>query len=165
MRITSQLAAGTRVELWLPVAGAERIAAVRPERPRTIVEMRSCRVLVVDDDPIVLSGTAAMLEDLGHVPTEVASGYAALEALRSARGFDLVIADHAMPGMTGTELAGHIRRGWPKLPIVIATGFAELPGDSDLVLPRLSKPYRQQDLAEMVAELIGEGQLSHGPAD
>ena len=67
-----------------------------------------------------------------------------------------MITDHAMPGMTGTELAARIRRRWPELPIVIATGYAEVPGESDLGLPRLSKPYRQQELAEMLAQLIGE---------
>ena len=62
-----------------------------------------------------------------------------------------------MPGMTGTELAKHIRRNWPELPVVIATGYAELPGESESGLPRLSKPYRQQDLAALVTRdsLIG----------
>jgi len=113
-------------------------------------------VLVVDDDPIVAAGTAAMLEDLGHVATEVASGDAALQLLGTETAIDLVITDHAMPGMTGTELAKRIRRRWPELPIVIATGYADVPGESDLGLPRLSKPYRQQELAEMLAQLIGE---------
>ena len=57
-----------------------------------------------------LAGTVAMLEDLGHVATDVASGDAALQVLQSADDFDLVITDHAMPGMTGTELASRIRR-------------------------------------------------------
>ena len=51
-----------------------------------------------------------MLEGLGHVATEARSGDAALELLQSAADIDLVITDHAMPGMTGTELATHIRR-------------------------------------------------------
>jgi FixJ family two-component response regulator len=61
-----------------------------------------------------------------------------------------------MPGMTGTELATCIRRRWPALPIVIATGYADVPVESDLGLPRLLKPYRQQELAEVLAQLIGE---------
>ena len=125
-----------------------------PAAPPPIREVRSCRVLVVDDDPIVATGTVAMLEDLGHVATEVPSGEAALQLLCSDTVIDLVITDHAMPGMTGTELAARIRRSWPELPIVIASGYAELPGDGDLGLPRLSKPYRQQDLAALVASLI-----------
>jgi signal transduction histidine kinase len=162
MRITSQLGAGTTVELWLPVSQVERAATAPPPsrlslpHPPSIEDGRSCRVLVVDDDPVVATGTVAMLEDLGHVATEVASGEAAWQLLCSDEVIDLVITDHAMPGMTGTELAARIRQSWPELPIVIATGYAELPGDGGLGLPRLSKPYRQQDLAVLVARLVRE---------
>jgi signal transduction histidine kinase len=162
MRITSQPGLGTRVELWLPVCDekpVQRPAVV----PLDVVEIRACRVLVVDDDPIVAAGTAAMLEDLGHVATEVASGDAALQLLGTEAAIDLVITDHAMPGMTGAELATRIRRRWPALPIVIATGYADLPAESDLGLPRLSKPYRQQELAEVLAQLIGDREQSPEP--
>jgi signal transduction histidine kinase len=156
MRITSQIGVGTRIELWLPVCADTPVGRAPLPLPVPIEEVRACRILVVDDDPIVASGTAAMLEDLGHIATEVSSGDAALQLLSSETAVDLVITDHAMPGMTGTELAACIRRRWPELPIVIATGYAEIPGESDLSLPRLSKPYRQQELAKMLAQLIGE---------
>ena len=155
MRITSQLGAGTTVELWLPVSEAEQAERPRPAAPTLVENSRCCRVLVVDDDPIVLAGTAAMLEDLGHIATEVESAESALQVLRSEANIDLVLTDHAMPGMTGTELAKLIRRNWPELPVVIATGYAELPGELDSGVPRLSKPYRQQDLAALVTRLIG----------
>src|SRR5437764_603781 len=128
----------------------------RPVSPQRVQESRCCRVLVIDDDPIVLAGTAAMLEDLGHTATEVDSAEQGLKILQSDASIDLVITDHAMPGMTGTELAKRIRRKWPELPVIIATGYAELPGELDPSVPRLSKPYRQQDLAAVVAQLIGE---------
>ena len=156
MRITSQQSGGTTVELWLPVAEAEAIERPRPVAPQRVQESRCCRVLVIDDDPIVLAGTAAMLEDLGHTATEVDSAEQGLKILQSDASIDLVITDHAMPGMTGTELAKRIRRKWPELPVIIATGYAELPGELDPSVPRLSKPYRQQDLAAVVAQLVGE---------
>ena len=156
MRITSQQSGGTTVELWLPVAEAEAIERPRPVAPQRVQESRCCRVLVIDDDPIVLAGTAAMLEDLGHTATEVDSAEQGLKILQSDASIDLVITDHAMPGMTGTELAKRIRGKWPELPVIIATGYAELPGELDPGVPRLSKPYRQQDLAAVVAQLIGE---------
>jgi signal transduction histidine kinase/ActR/RegA family two-component response regulator len=156
MRINSHQGAGTTVELWLPVAKAEAVERPRPVAPQRVAESRCCRVLVIDDDPIVLAGTAAMLEDLGHTATEVESAEQALKILQSDASIDLVITDHAMPGMTGTELAKRIRRKWPELPVIIATGYAELPGELDPSVPRLSKPYRQQDLAGVVAQLIGE---------
>ncbi len=114
-------------------------------------------MLVVDDDPVVAAGTVAMLEDLGHSATEVASADAALQLLRSAAAVDLVITDQAMPGMTGIELAACIRHSWPQLPVAITSGYLELPPDGDLALPRLSKPYRQADLAALVARLVGGG--------
>ncbi len=156
MRITSQQGVGSTVELWLPVAETEAIERPRPVAPQRVQESRCCRVLVIDDDPIVLAGTAAMLEDLGHTATEVDSAEQGLKILQSDASIDLVITDHAMPGMTGTELAKRIRRKWPELPVIIATGYAELPGELDPSVPRLSKPYRQQDLAAVVAQLVGE---------
>ena len=59
-----------------------------------------------------------------------------------------------MPEMTGVEFAKLVRDRYPDLPIVLATGYADLPLGSDpgLVLPRLSKPFTQRDLAVMIAE-------------
>ena len=97
---------------------------------------------MVDDDPLVAASTAAMLEDLGHPVIEALSGARALDMLRLGAKVDVVVTDHAMPGMTGTELARQIRQHWPSLPIILATGYAELPNGEDPGLPRLAKPYR-----------------------
>ncbi|HEX5452323.1 MAG TPA: response regulator, partial [Stellaceae bacterium] len=155
MRISSRPGLGTTVELWLPVSQtpAERPPAADPGR---IKETRSCRILVVDDDPDVAASTAAMLEDLGHTAIESGSAEGALQLLRSEADVELVITDHAMPGMTGTELAARIRQIWPQLPVAIATGYAELPADGGLDLPRLTKPYHQQELAVLLTSLIGD---------
>jgi signal transduction histidine kinase len=153
MRISSKVGAGTVVELWIPVAEVETPNDEIPVGTVSIDGIRSCRVLVVDDDPIVAAGTAAMLEDLGHCTIEVASAEAALMILSSHSDIDFVITDHAMPGMTGTELAGRIARLWPSLPVVLASGYTDLPAD-ELGLPRLSKPYRQEELARLLASLV-----------
>ena len=156
MRISSKVGTGTSIELWLPVSELEKVEEPRPAGTPRILDLRACRVLVVDDDPIVAAGTAAMLEDLGHSAIEVGSAEVALQVLSSESEIDLVITDHAMPGMTGTELAKQIRRHWPGVPVVLASGYTELPGD-ELGLPRLSKPYRQEELARLLAELVGLG--------
>ena len=111
-------------------------------------------MLVVDDDPAVAAGTAAMIEDLGHSAIEAGSGAAALEVLRSGAAVDLVITDYAMPGMTGVELAAAIARDRPGLPVAIATGYADMPNEAR-TLPRLAKPYRQRELANLIGALTG----------
>jgi CheY-like chemotaxis protein len=60
-----------------------------------------------------------------------------------------------MPGMRGTQLAAEIRASWPDLPVILATGYADLPKDSGLRLPLLRKPFAQEDLAAAIVEVIG----------
>jgi len=67
---------------------------------------------------------------------------------------DLLITDHAMPGMTGMELADEVRRTRPDLPILLATGYAEVEGSQVAGVPRLAKPYTQEQLAIEIARLL-----------
>jgi signal transduction histidine kinase len=163
-RIRSRLGAGTSVELWLPVAEAEDMQRPRPAPTLTVVTTASVMVLLVDDDPMVLAGTSAMLEELGHRVVTAASAAPALDVLRSDASVELVITDHAMPGMTGTELAKHIRDLRPDLPIILATGYAEVPGNIITGMPRLDKPYRIDKLASMIAAVTGQRRLDDTPA-
>ena len=150
---------GTRAEIWLPVAQAEsEEAAAEPHASEATATGRSAagvRVLVVDDDSLVLMNTAAMLDDLGYAVIEATSGEQALRVLRQGRGVDLVITDQLMPGMTGTQLIAAIRSEWPDIPVILATGYADLPEGLDPDLPKLSKPFLQEDLARAVAASIG----------
>lgn len=112
-------------------------------------------VLAVDDDALVLMNTTLMLEDLGHTVIEAYSGADALKELKSGAAIDLVITDHSMPRMTGSELAAAIREEWPDMPVVLATGYAELPSGGDNRLPRLPKPFSQNQLQDMIASVLG----------
>jgi PAS domain S-box-containing protein len=155
LTLTSRRDEGTLVEIWLPVADEQtdlEATSALPFDDRT--GPGALRVLAVDDDALVLMNTTAMLEDLGHVVTEAFSGEAALELMREGQEFDLVITDHAMPKMTGMELAEALRAQWPRLPIVVATGYAELPQGNVLNLPKLSKPFDQAQLEEAVATAV-----------
>ncbi len=163
LRVTSQLGQGTTVELWLP--RAEVSAAGRQEQVESAKSEgalpssdRAFTVLVVDDDALVSTGTAAMLEDLGHLVLEANSGVQALDVLKADHHrVDLVITDHAMPGMTGLELADQVKRTYPALAIILATGYAEiLQGKLEQAsLLRLSKPFRQDELASAIANATG----------
>lgn len=154
MRIFSNVGTGTSVELWLPTAERATVEPVGPMAVRSGSGL-CYRILVVDDDPLIGSATTAMLEDLGHGVIETTSGTRALEILRTGPMVDLVITDQAMPGMTGTQLSRQIRRSWPELPIILATGYADLPNGEDPGLPRLSKPYQQEELSAMIAQVLG----------
>jgi signal transduction histidine kinase len=155
-RITSTLGIGTTVELWLPVAEGGPAGQLQGETSSVVGVARFCCVLVVDDDPMVGATTAAMFEDLGHSVLVVSSGVLALNVVRAEAKIDLVVTDYAMPGMTGVELAKQIRLVRPNLPIILTTGYADLPNADDPGLPRLAKPYRREDLARMLTNLIGQ---------
>ncbi len=149
LTIFSEVGKGTTVSLWLPVAeqdiGAPLIAQLDENPPETIPLV----ILAVDDDDLVLTNTAGMLEDLGHTVFQASSAEDALRILE--RGdVDLVVTDHAMPGMTGAQLADAIETLRPDLPVIIITGFAELPPHASR-RPRLDKPFRQAELATVVA--------------
>jgi signal transduction histidine kinase/ActR/RegA family two-component response regulator len=153
IRIVSAPAAGTTVELLLPVAEGSALGHLVPAS-RVVAITPPSRVLLVDDDPLVLAGTTAMLEDLGHTVVETASAALALETLARGGRFDLVITDHAMPTMTGSALAQRLQQHWPDLPVILATGYADLSGGIDPSLPRLNKPYRLEDLAAAIAATL-----------
>jgi CheY-like chemotaxis protein len=103
-----------------------------------------------------MASTIAMLEDLGHIVVQATSAIAALTLLRSDNGVDLVLTDHAMPGLTGTELARLIRQTWPRLPVILVTGYPELPRGEDQGYPWLTKPYTREDLSARIDALLGE---------
>ena len=149
---------GTSVDVWLPVASPESVqvpAIMHPSDPVLAADFVARTVLVVDDDALVSMGTAAMLEDLGHTTIEVMSGAKALEALTTDERIDLVITDHAMPGMTGAELARRIRASRPDLPIILASGYAEIPDEDGLAdLLRLGKPFAQAQLAAAIERAV-----------
>ena len=156
IRLHSRVGAGTKVELWLPVAGAD--VAERPRAPPPAAApgpSRSYAVLFVDDDPMVASGTGAMLQQLGHRVVMASSAALALDVIRSDAPIDLIITDHAMPGMSGTELARHARELRPGLPIILATGYADVPANAVPGMARLDKPYRIDKLAAMIANVVG----------
>jgi CheY-like chemotaxis protein len=117
-------------------------------------------ILLVDDDALVCSSTSSTLADLGHQVFAASSGKRALEILRSGTAVDLVLTDQAMPGMTGLQLAAEIRASWPDLPVMLATGYADLPDRQGLNLPRLVKPFGQEEMAAAIAALM-RGRTSH----
>ncbi|MET4745146.1 PAS domain S-box-containing protein [Bradyrhizobium japonicum] len=144
---------GTTVELCLPVAASETDEKQECSSPTAAPVTRTLRIVSVDDDPLVAFNTLAMLEELGHTVFAATSGAEALGLIHEKGDIDLLITDQAMPGMTGSELAEAVRSDWPDLPIIIATGYAELPEGPAQALRRLAKPFFEQDLAQAIASV------------
>ncbi|MBY3175133.1 PAS domain S-box protein [Rhizobium leguminosarum] len=154
LMMKSSLGEGTTAELWFPVAMMEQVTGATPDRPQQEDNAaRRLRIVAVDDDGLVLMNTTLMLEDLGHTVFEAMAGPEALDILRNQQ-VDLVICDHAMPRMTGAQLAEAIRSEWPEMPIILATGYAEIPEGAGIAnLPRLGKPFSQAQLAEAISRV------------
>jgi len=160
LKLSSEPGVGTHVELWIPVA-EQAVAPAPASAPGALgggPGDRILTILLVDDDALVSAGTAAMLEDLGHTIREVGSAAEALAVLdgAGAAAVDLVITDHVMPGMSGVELARRLRDIRPDLPVILASGYADLTvGDKlDFHLPRIPKPFLQADISLAIAQAI-----------
>jgi CheY-like chemotaxis protein len=95
----------------------------------------------------------AMLEELGHTVLQADSAAAALDLMRGQGGVDLLVTDQAMPKMTGAKLAEAVRAQWPNLPVILASGYADLPQGVATELHRLAKPFSQDELAEAINEV------------
>ena len=155
LQLSSAVGKGTNATLLLPVAtSAPELADPAPLAQKV---KRSAVILFVDDDPLIAMSTTEMLEDLGHRVIGANSGLHALDILRSNQPIDLMMTDHMMPGMSGIELAAASRQIRPALPVLLATGYAELPDGIQVDLPRLAKPYHQDQLRERLDQLLGQG--------
>lgn len=154
LTIQSSPGSGTNVELWLPrsmtlpAEGLRIVEAAEPQLTRGIA-------LLVDDEELVRASTSYMLAELGYRVIEVGSGEEAMQLMENGQVFDLLITDHLMPGINGTDLARVVRSSRPEAAILLVSGYAEREGlDPDL--PRLIKPFRKSELAASLAPVHGE---------
>jgi len=153
LMVQSVAGRGTTMELWFPITTkADAVGERNPTEANEAAQTeRQLCVLAVDDDGLVLANVAAMLEDLGHKVIAVGSGARAIEEIESTPAIDVVITDQAMPVMTGIQLIEILRARRPGLPVILATGYAELPQGVNASISRLSKPFTQRALAEVLA--------------
>jgi PAS domain S-box-containing protein len=149
--------AGTSFEIWLPTAGeaGKPAAEALQELPRGQGET----VMIVDDERALVALVEETLAELGYEPVGFDSSAAALAAFQAApERFDLILTDEAMPDLTGTELARHLRQSRPDMPIILVSGHggtqlareAALIGVNEL----LRKPLQRRELAESVARVM-----------
>jgi PAS domain S-box-containing protein len=160
LELRSSPGEGTTAEIWLPVTDLAMSREQPAGAPAELsAGMAPLTILAVDDDFLVLENTAAMLEDLGHRVIRASSGEEALRLLKETPDIDLVVTDHAMPGMTGAQLAGRIQAERPGLPLLLTTGYAELPPGPFADLPKVTKPFDQIMLANAVEAVMPRGDM------
>jgi PAS domain S-box-containing protein len=157
-RLKSAPGKGTTAEILLP-STSERPAVI-PDRAASQQQAvryqdSTLRILVVDDDVLVLMGTVGVLEDMGHDVLDAANGHEALSLLSENSDIDLIITDQGMPGMTGVQLSEKIAAQRPDIPIILCTGYGELPeGSYRHMAARLAKPFADKQLADVIAKAI-----------
>ncbi|HUD27594.1 MAG TPA: PAS domain-containing protein [Novosphingobium sp.] len=147
---------GTVATLWLPVAlddEARVPLAAAPLAPESSTSR--LKILAVDDDGLVLMNTVALLDDLGHEVLEASSGEQALTLIRAHPDIDVVITDQAMPRMTGTQLADLLTEERGEVPVILASGYGDVPPGAQQRIVRLGKPFNQAMLEKALGQAMG----------
>jgi PAS domain S-box-containing protein len=153
-RVESRPGGGTTVSVFFPCTQLPLRPGAHDRSGSEIVSNRSGRVLLVDDDEDLRGIVSKALEALGYEVTAVADGRSGLEELRSAIP-DVLVADFAMPGMNGAEVAKAAREMCPGLPVVLASGYSDTDAIGRAIganATLLRKPFRIDELLEAVAE-------------
>ena len=154
-RILSERGVGTTVEIWLRKAGSAGVSPALPESSSPAVPRPGACILVVEDDDFVRESMVESLQALGHTVAQAPNGEAGLLELERARP-DLIITDYLMPGMTGADLVRRARVQLPDVPMIIATGYADMKAieeviDDDMLL---RKPFQLAELAAIVERAL-----------
>ena len=167
VKLHSAVGEGSTVSIWLP------LTAPPPESDgdsaaddRLLRSEAGERILVVEDDDGVRRYLVECLEMLGCEVIEAANGMEALDRLASARP-DLMIVDFVMPGMNGAELTAMVRERLPELPIILATGYADMDAVDEVVAGDrvLRKPFHINDLAAAVRAAVADRTRSSRPIE
>lgn len=143
---------GTRIDLYLPVAG-DAAPAERPRSAQTTDRVRPLSILLIDDEELVRTATAEMIRDLGHAVVEAAGGAEGLALLDEGLAVDVVVTDYMMPGMDGGSIERRMARSHPDIPVLLITGYTG-PAEDVAHIPRLAKPFGQADIAAALASLF-----------
>ena len=153
LEIESTPGKGTVIHLYLPATDESAPAPFGAPISLRAHSAETRRVLLVDDEPLVRAATADMLIELGYEVVDADSAEAALLLLDAGTPVDALVTDHLMPGMSGTDLAHSVATRQPPLPVLIISGFAEMAGVAH-ALPSLNKPFRRDDLAAALEDLV-----------
>ncbi|MFH1112637.1 MAG: PAS domain S-box protein [Pseudomonadota bacterium] len=156
IKVESEPAKGTEFQVYLPVVEKRPV----PEKQAgTVPRAGDERILLVDDEEIIVELVRAVLERLGYAVTTTRSSLDALELFRAdPAGFDLVVTDMTMPNMTGKDLAKEMLAIRGDIPIILCTGFTELITDEQAksigIRELIMKPIAKHDLARTIRRVL-----------
>ncbi|MGF6347689.1 response regulator [Variovorax sp. W2I14] len=157
--VESAVGAGTSIRLRFPLAPDPTEAALETVAAgRAIADARQAEILVVEDDPGVRRSMVESLQVLGFRVRQAADGASGLLELRKARP-DLLLVDYLMPHMNGAELIAHAQKLYNDIPILMATGYADMNAVERLIGPQsvLAKPFDLDTLGSAVATELQRG--------
>jgi PAS domain S-box-containing protein len=147
--LCSELGKGTTVTLSLP----RDTSGIVSSKSRPVASAGSGTILLVEDNPDVAAASAGLLEQLGYAVRWVSNAEAALAAIEG-QGIDLVFSDIVMPGrMDGLALAQAIRGKYPRLPVLLATGYSDTLRKTSLGFQILKKPYEIHELSQALSKV------------
>lgn len=163
IRVSSRVGMGTVFRIFLPAIKSPTMKATLPE-VEPVVRRGSERILLVEDDAALRLATRRLLVNFGYHVIEAASGGEALEIWRNLEPvIDLLITDVVVPGgITGSNLAGELRKHRPQLKVIFVSGYSlnEMGKDADLLRHEndyfLQKPYHTQDLMNLLPRCFDE---------
>jgi len=153
--VRSEPGKGATFSVYIPRIDVQAEATMQVDN---LLPRGSERILLVDDEPIVMKMGTRLLEHLGYKLTSQTDSVNALEIFRLAPDeFDLVITDYTMPELTGLDFAREIRLIRPDMPIMLCTGFSEkITPDSvkELRMELLMKPYGMSEISEAARKIL-----------
>ena len=158
VEVSSEVGKGSVFTLYLPCAKSvpEPKAMALPSAPGTAGN--GTRLLVVEDNETLAQITCEILNTLDYQTTWAANAAAALDLLvQNADGFDLVFSDVIMPGMNGIELGEQVRKHYPGLPVVLASGYSAVMAEEGTHgFELISKPYTSDTLVHVFRHALAE---------
>jgi signal transduction histidine kinase/CheY-like chemotaxis protein/integral membrane sensor domain MASE1 len=155
--VQSEVGVGSVFTVYLPEATGD--VAPKPSEETAVPFGNGESIMVVDDEPALLELAQEILAELGYEPVGFNDSLAAAEAYESNPGrFDLILTDEVMPQQTGTELAARLRERYPRLPILLISGYGgpgfEIRAQAAGVNQVLKKPYHKRELAEALSQAL-----------
>jgi CheY-like chemotaxis protein len=162
IKIYSEEGHGTTIKLYLPPGEGmtEVAAAITPQ-----AEGGAETIFVVEDDPLVRNFVTAQLQSLGYKTVAASDSKTALELIETGQPFDLLFTDVVIPGgMSGRVLADEVAKRRPGVKVLYTSGYTDNAivhhGKLDDGVMLLTKPYRRNQLAEMIRKALNGGGMA-----